>query len=38
LKERNACRGDSACIARAYQSRITALSSVLEVIASRGPF
>jgi uncharacterized protein len=38
LKERNACGGDNACIARAYQSRITALSSVLEVIASRGPF
>jgi uncharacterized protein len=38
LKERNACGGDSACIARAYQSRITVLSSVLEVIESRGPF
>jgi uncharacterized protein len=38
LKERNACGGDNACIARAYQSRITVLSSVLELIASRGPF
>ena len=38
LKERNACGDDSACIARAYQSRITALSSALDAIASRGPF
>jgi uncharacterized protein len=38
LKERDACGDDSACIARAYQSRITALSSVLDAIASRGPF
>jgi uncharacterized protein len=38
LKERNACGDDSACIARAYQSRITALSAVLDAIASRGPF
>jgi uncharacterized protein len=26
LRERDACRDDSACIARAYQSRITALT------------
>jgi uncharacterized protein len=38
LKERNACGNDTACIARAYQSRITALSAVLDAIASRGPF
>ena len=38
LKERNACGNDAACIARAYQSRITALSAVLDAIASRGPF
>jgi uncharacterized protein len=38
LKERNACGNDSACIARAYQSRITALSATLDAIASRGPF
>jgi uncharacterized protein len=38
LKERNACGDDGACIARAYQSRITALSSALDAIASRGPF
>jgi uncharacterized protein len=38
LKERNACGDDSACIARAYQSRIAALSSALDAIASRGPF
>jgi uncharacterized protein len=38
LKERNACGDDSACIARAYQSRVSALSSALDAIASRGPF
>ena len=38
LKERSACGDDSACIALAYQSRITALSSALDAIASRGPF
>jgi uncharacterized protein len=38
LKERNACGDDNACIARAYQSRITALSAALDAIASRGPF
>jgi uncharacterized protein len=38
LKERDACGDDSACIARAYQSRITALSAALDAIASRGPF
>src|SRR5450755_4079740 len=38
LKECNACGNDSACIARAYQSRITALSATLDTIASRGPF
>jgi uncharacterized protein len=38
LKERDACGNDAACIARAYQSRITALSAVLDAIASRGPF
>jgi uncharacterized protein len=38
LKERNTCGDDSACIARAYQSRIAVLSSALDAIASRGPF
>ena len=38
LKERNACADDSACIARAYQSRIAALSATLDTIASHGPF
>jgi uncharacterized protein len=38
LKQRDACGGDNACLARAYQSRITALSSALDAIASRGPF
>jgi uncharacterized protein len=38
LKDRNACGDDNACIARAYQSRIAALSSALDAIASRGPF
>jgi uncharacterized protein len=38
LKERNACGDDSACIARAYQSRIAVLSAAFDAIASRGPF
>jgi uncharacterized protein len=38
LKERNACGDDSACIARAYQSGIAALSANLDAIASHGPF
>ena len=38
LKERNACGDDHACIARAYQSRIAALSATLDAIASHGPF
>jgi uncharacterized protein len=38
LKERNACADDNACIARAYQSRIAALSETLDAIASHGPF
>jgi uncharacterized protein len=38
LKQRDACGDDGACIARAYQSRITTLSSALDAIASRGPF
>jgi uncharacterized protein len=38
LKERNACADDGACIARAYQSRIAALSSTFDAIASHGPF
>jgi hypothetical protein len=29
---------DSACIARAYQSRIAVLSATLDAIASHGPF
>jgi len=38
LKERDACVDDSTCIARAYQSRITVLSTTVDAIASRGPF
>ncbi|MEA2913252.1 MAG: hypothetical protein QOJ15_5333 [Bradyrhizobium sp.] len=38
LEERNACADDAACIARAYQSHIAALSATLDVIASHGPF
>jgi uncharacterized protein len=34
-KERSACGDDSACIARAHQSHITALSSALDAIANR---
>ena len=38
LKQRNACGDDSACIARAYQSRSAVLSATLDAIASHGPF
>jgi uncharacterized protein len=38
LEERDACADDAACIARAYQSHIAALSATLDVIASHGPF
>jgi uncharacterized protein len=38
LKQRDTCGGDTACLARAYQSRIDALSATLDTIASRGPF
>jgi uncharacterized protein len=38
LKERNACGDDTACLARAYQSRINTLSTVLDTIATRGPY
>ena len=38
LEERNACGADSACIARAYQSRSAVLSATLDAIASHGPF
>jgi uncharacterized protein len=38
LMQRNACGDDSACIARAYQSRTAVLSSAFDAIASRGPF
>jgi uncharacterized protein len=38
LKDRNACGDDTTCLARAYQSRIDALSAVLDTVASHGPF
>jgi uncharacterized protein len=38
LKERNACGDNTACLARAYQSRINTLSTVLDTIATRGPY
>lgn len=38
LKQRDACGGDTACLAHAYQSRIDALSAALDTIASHGPF
>ena len=38
LKQRDACGGDTTCLGRAYQSRIDALSAVLDTIASHGPF
>jgi uncharacterized protein len=38
LRERDACESDTACLARAYQSRIDALSATLETVAAHGPF
>ena len=38
LKQRDACGGDTACLAHAYQSRIDSLSAALDTIASHGPF
>src|SRR3954454_7765012 len=38
LKKRNACAADTTCLARAYQSRIKALSTTLDTVAARGPF
>jgi uncharacterized protein len=38
LKQRDACGGDTACLARAYRSRIDALSATFDAIASHGPF
>jgi uncharacterized protein len=38
LKERSACGDNTACLARAYQSRIDSLSASFDAIASRGPF
>ncbi len=38
LRERNACGDDTTCLARAYQSRIAALSAALDTVASHGPF
>jgi uncharacterized protein len=38
LKDRNACGDDTTCLARAYQSRIDALTAVLDTVASHGPF
>jgi uncharacterized protein len=38
LKQRDACGNDTTCLARAYQSRIDALSAALDTIASHGPF
>lgn len=38
LKTRNQCGTDVACIADAYQTRIQTLSTVMDSIASHGPF
>lgn len=38
LKERDACGDNTACLARAYQSRIAVLSAAIDAIASHGPF
>ena len=38
LARRGACRGNRACLLRAYDSRIGQLKAVFDQIASRGPF
>jgi uncharacterized protein len=38
LKTRNQCGTDVACIADAYKARIQTLSTVMDSIASHGPF
>ena len=38
IKTRDACGADTACLARAYQERIEALSGVIDDVVSRGPF
>ncbi|WP_413992994.1 lysozyme inhibitor LprI family protein [Labrys okinawensis] len=38
LKARNQCGTDIACIAEAYKARILTLSTVMDGIASHGPF
>ena len=38
LQTREACGADAACLARAYETRIEALKSVIDAIASRGPY
>lgn len=38
LKQRDACRGDTACLTQVYARRIGELNAVMTDIASRGPF
>jgi uncharacterized protein len=38
LKAREACGGDVACLAESYRKRIAKLATVIDGIASHGPF
>ncbi|MFG1398103.1 lysozyme inhibitor LprI family protein [Roseixanthobacter pseudopolyaromaticivorans] len=38
LKERAACGGTVACIAKAYQKRIAVFEGVVDGVVARGPF
>jgi uncharacterized protein len=38
LKVREACGADAGCLAEAYRKRIATLNSVIDTIASHGPF
>lgn len=38
LKQRNGCGADTACLRRAYNTRIAQLQTVMEQVRARGPF
>ncbi|MEP9354618.1 hypothetical protein ABLE93_13580 [Xanthobacter sp. KR7-65] len=38
LRQRAACKGDTGCLTRAYQTRIGQIETALASIYSRGPF
>ncbi len=38
LKARHSCRSDRACLKRSYDDRIATLQTVIDAVASHGPF